>query len=168
VPPVLETDPRKIASLAEEREEENWEFRSFLKGCDDGEIDAAVCRIYARVSGAIDCTNCGNCCREVSPVLGAQDVERLSAGLGFSVAQTTAQYLVPSAEEPGRHQFRERPCPFLKGSTCSVYDHRPSDCRSFPHLDKEGFTERLMGVVANYGVCPIVFNVYEALKQEFR
>ncbi len=27
---------------------------------------------------------------------------------------------------------------------------------------------RLLSVVANYGICPIVFNVYEGLKKELR
>lgn len=32
--------------------------------------------------------------------------------------------------------------------------------------NKEDFVFRLIGVVGNYDVCPIVFNVYEQLKAE--
>ncbi|MBW1737720.1 MAG: hypothetical protein JRJ69_09220 [Deltaproteobacteria bacterium] len=49
---------------------------------------------------------------------------------------------------------------------CSHYELRPEACRSFPHLHKEEFVSRLMGVIQNYAVCPIIFNVYERLKNE--
>ena len=38
--------------------------------------------------------------------------------------------------------------------------------RPFPHLHKEEFIFRLWGVVENCPICPIVFNVYEQLKDE--
>jgi hypothetical protein len=43
---------------------------------------------------------------------------------------------------------------------------RPNDCRLFPHLHKKGFVFRLIQVVENCSICPIVFNVFERLKQE--
>jgi Fe-S-cluster containining protein len=60
-----------------------------------------------------------------------------------------------------------KPCPFLEGNLCSNYDHRPGDCRSFPHLHKHDFIFRLWNVADNCAVCPIVFNVYERLKIVF-
>ncbi len=33
---------------------------------------------------------------------------------------------------------------------------------------KEEFASRLIGVINNYSICPIVFNVYEALKNKYR
>ena len=41
-----------------------------------------------------------------------------------------------------------------------------ADCRSYPHLHKKEIISRLMGVVFNCSVCPIVFNVYEQMKLE--
>jgi hypothetical protein len=34
-------------------------------------------------------------------------------------------------------------------------------------LNKDEFVFRLMGVIGNYEICPIVFNVYEMLKRRF-
>ena len=48
------------------------------------------------------------------------------------------------------------------------YEVRPEDCRSYPHIWKNGFATRLMGVLNNYSICSIVFNVYEQLKSEFK
>ena len=49
----MQTDPRVIAGLARDREEENWRFRSFLKTADpeSGDLDATVHRITREVSG---------------------------------------------------------------------------------------------------------------------
>ena len=52
------------------------------------------------------------------------------------------------------------------GNRCRVYAHRPDTCRSYPHLDKEGFVFHLAQTVSNCAVCPIVFNVMERLKAE--
>ena len=82
----IETDLKKIKQTARKKEAENWEFRSFLKGYDleIKELDSIVHRLYERVYREIDCTVCGNCCREISPVLKLGDIERISRGLGMS------------------------------------------------------------------------------------
>lgn len=40
------------------------------------------------------------------------------------------------------------------------------DCVSYPYLLKKNFTSRLMVVIGDCSVCPIVFNVYKLLKDE--
>ena len=48
----LQTDPKVIATLASEREDDNWLFRSFLKGLnpDIVEVDSVVHAIYEEVA----------------------------------------------------------------------------------------------------------------------
>jgi len=165
----IETDLQKIRGTSQRKNDENWEFRSLLKGYDiDVEaLDAIVHRLFDHVSMEIDCTVCENCCREVSPALDQKDIERLSHGLGTSSGQFKRQFLVKNDKRFSEGLiFNKKPCPFLKGDLCSHYELRPEDCRSFPHLHKEEFVFRLIGVVQNYTVCPIVFNVYEGLKKE--
>ena len=79
----LQTDPMMVAKLAEEREEANWRFRTFLKGTDleVEELDAIVHKHYEDVASQIDCCACGNCCREILPTLDDADVSRLATGL---------------------------------------------------------------------------------------
>ena len=165
----VETDLKKIKETAEKKEDENWEFRSFLKGYDIEveELDSVVHRLYEGVYREIDCTACGNCCREISPVLEQEDIERLSRGLGISPENFRERFLVKDEKDYSEgFIFNKKPCPFLKVNLCSHYELRPEACRSFPHLHKEEFGFRLIGVVKNYDVCPIVFNVYEQLKAE--
>jgi Fe-S-cluster containining protein len=162
----LITDPKELAKLAEERVDANWKFRAFLKGGDLGidELDAIVHRHYEEVSAQIDCCECGNCCRESRPLLQQDDVTTLARGLNISREVLTKRMLI--TDEDGDIVFNKSPCPLLTGNLCSEYEHRPNDCRSFPHLHKDEFVFRLIGVVHNCSVCPIVFNVYERLKDE--
>ena len=77
----VETDISKIKKLSKRKENENWEFRSFLKESDisSEEIDRIVKELYASISLKIDCARCANCCREMHPLLDDEDVEKLSA-----------------------------------------------------------------------------------------
>jgi Fe-S-cluster containining protein len=164
---IVETDLKKIKEVVKKKEDENWQFRSFLKGYDIEveELDSIVHRLFKEVYRQIDCTTCGNCCREISPVLEDEDIERLSRGLGISYGNFKERFLVKDDKNYSEgFIFNKKPCPFLKRNLCSYYELRPEACRSFPHLHKEEFVFRLIGVVENCDVCPIVFNVYEKLK----
>lgn len=164
----METNVQRIKELSEQRHDENWRFRTFLKGCASEQIDRLVQQFYQEVSAHIDCTACANCCREIQPTLEQEDIERLAQGLDISVAQFTRQYLTEDIQDGicEGWTFQQKPCPFLKENRCTHYPSRPEDCRSYPHLHKPNFTSRLWGVVDNYAMCPIVFNVYELLKTE--
>jgi Fe-S-cluster containining protein len=163
----IETDLKRVEALAAKNEDVNWEFRCFLKGSDYSaeEIDAVVHRLFKEVSAKIDCTDCANCCKQISPLLQSKDIGRFIIHLKTSQDAFVDRYLVESDEEDGFH-FKSRPCPFLKDNLCSVYSARPDDCRSYPHLGNEDFVFRLNQACSNCPVCPIVYNVYELLKQE--
>ncbi|MDX9976118.1 MAG: YkgJ family cysteine cluster protein, partial [FCB group bacterium] len=77
----METNLERIKRLSEERDEENWRFRTFLKGRDEDEVDAQVHRLYEEVAAAIDCTACGNCCGVTWPCVSGEDVDRLAKRL---------------------------------------------------------------------------------------
>jgi len=80
----------------------------------------------------------------------------------MSIPQFKKQFL---KKDDGDYIFSRLPCPFLYDNICTQYTCRPNDCRSYPHLHKENFVFRLIGVIENYSICPIVFNVYELLKE---
>ena len=162
----MEANVQKIKELSEARHDENWRFRTFLKGCSDEDIDTLVHQFYQEVCSNIDCTTCANCCKEIQPTLDQEDITQFARGLGMSVARFTEQYLMEDIQDGivEGWTFREKPCPFLKENRCTNYLSRPQACRSYPHLQKPDFTSRLWGVIDNCVICPIVFNVYELLK----
>ena len=160
----IETDLVVIASNAEPHWSDNWNFRSYLKqNIDSVEIDRVALKITAEVSAKIDCTTCGNCCREVYPFMTAEDIDLLAEGTGKPRSEILAQTKI----EDDLRVFCQAPCPMLKQNKCSVYRHRPVDCREYPHLDKSDFISRSIGHIQNYGTCPIVYNVLGQMKDCF-
>ena len=163
----MKPDIEQIRELASEREEENWAFRERLKGSDTPfeEIDREARALYRRYSSEIDCTECGNCCKEMTPVLKGADIRRISGSLGLSVREVRERYL--RYDEDGDITFHAKPCPFLSDNICTIYESRPDCCRSFPHLHEDGFLYRMDQALKNCPVCPIVFHVCEDLKEKF-
>ena len=94
------------------------------------------------------------------------DYEWADSFVLLDTAVLKGDHLVAHEEKPGKFNFNAQPCPFLVDDLCTNYDARPQVCRSFPHLHKKDFRSRLYGVIFNYELCPIVYNVYEQLKEE--
>jgi Fe-S-cluster containining protein len=165
----LVTDLERIKQLGRRREHENFDFRTFLKSHDmsDADLDALVHRINDEVTALIDCTECANCCVALRPALSDKDISEFAAGLNQPEADFRDNYIRLNSSEADSYEFNALPCPFLQDNLCTNYDHRPQDCRSFPHLHKERFRSRLFMVIDTYEICPIPFNVYERLKIEF-
>jgi Fe-S-cluster containining protein len=163
----MELNLKAIARLAREREQENFEFRTFLKTCmvPEAKIDAIVKALYREVSSLVDCTRCANCCTEISPTLSGKECAKIATALGQDVGAFKEEY-VRFDDEDGCYILKDRPCRFLNGTVCSIYKSRPNACREYPFIQKRNFTSRLYGVIENYEYCPIVFNVYERLKTE--
>jgi uncharacterized protein len=159
----------QIRALAQEKADENWRFREFLKGqCDlePGELDRRVFETTRRVWAGIDCTACANCCRQVKPSFSEDEVMRLARRFGMKRRQFIERYLERTevnSENPW--QTRTKPCPFLKDNRCSVYEDRPADCSGYPYLYKPGFVFRTMAMIERISTCPIVYEVIEDLKK---
>ncbi len=160
----LETNLATIGKLAVEHWADNWNFRAFLQQeVDAVALDKIVHDLNRSVSASIDCTTCGNCCREKQPLLEESDIDRLVSGVGLSAERLKEGM----REEDGAFVFCAEPCPLLKENKCTVYAHRPDDCREFPHLHKVDFLSRSIAAIEDYSCCPIVFNVLGQLKNHF-
>jgi uncharacterized protein len=154
--PKIEIDLSKIQQLSHERDDENREFRSWLKQFAPDNIDDIVKTLSQKYFALIDCTQCANCCRSLQLELKRSELHAIAKTLGLSIAAFEKKSMSDGMVNP--------PCPMLNGNLCSIYEKRPEVCRSFPHLEKPGFTTRLMGVIENLSICPIAFNTFEELK----
>jgi uncharacterized protein len=154
--------------MATARADENYDFRDYLKHrtrLSSKELDQVVCEISARVWKNTDCTECGNCCRETVPAFTSKDVERLAGRLGMSRSQFESEYLKPAdSAADSLPLMRQSPCPFLEGNRCSVYEHRPDNCRDYPYLDRPHFISRTLSIIGRLSECPAAFQVWEELK----
>lgn len=154
--PKLEIDLSKIQQLSQEHEDENWEFRSWLKQYAPNGIDDLVKALSQKYFALVDCTQCANCCRSLQLEFKGAELHTIANTLGHSLEQFEKKYMSEGMLNP--------PCPMLKGNLCSIYENRPEVCRSFPHLEKPRFTSRLFAVIDNLSTCPIAFNAFEELK----
>lgn len=164
----LTTDLETIARQTQLKERTNLAFRSFIKGeldWSDRKLDALVHEILRSVTSELDCTQCGHCCRAMMPSLQPGDVDRLARRLGADRQEFEDRYVM--SDEFGEKALADTPCPFHDGMKCTVYEDRPCDCRDYPHLHNKDFSTRLLSVLENAEICPIVFNVLEQLKERF-
>ena len=155
-------DLNEIHRKAVQNEKENLRFRAFLKGQSQIRMDRLVHELYKFYGNEIDCTRCGNCCTKLRPIMMESDIDVLTRELNLTRENFRNKYIM--IDEEGDMMFKHLPCKFLHGRECSIYEFRPHDCRSYPHLHKTEFTSRLYGVLENYAICPIVFNVIEEMK----
>jgi len=117
----MKTDLKEIGRIAKLKENENWKFRSFLKGfhIEIEELDSIVHELFDHVSSEIDCTKCANCCKKMSPLLKENDIKKLSESIGMSIVEFKKQFLKKTDE--GDCTFCGLPCPFLENNICTQY-----------------------------------------------
>lgn len=166
----MKFDFSDLEKLAAKKEDENWRFRSFLKfhdGMTDEELDSLVFKTADEIGFAVDCTQCGRCCEKLKPICSEEDQQRLATELSIAIEQLREQYLEydKSDDEPG-WRIKNSPCPFLRDKECTVYEHRPDNCRQYPYLHKPDFSYRTWAMIERTFTCPIVFQVMEELKEE--
>ncbi len=165
----MKADHTNVAKLAAAKEAENWDFRAFLKAIhlSSEQLDEIVFSITKRVWAKIDCTKCGNCCMELRPAMTREEMQRLALRLGIDEADFVARYLIENDKDNAGEcpwRVRGKPCPFLEGKKCSVYDDRPEQCRGYPYLYEPDFVLRTLGMLERTFTCPIVYQVMEELK----
>jgi Fe-S-cluster containining protein len=160
----LITDLVKIKQIAEEKEVENDHFQSFLKLQNEQKIDSLTQDLNELITPKIDCTKCGNCCKSLMIHITSEETVELADQLNLTQDQLKDQFIEQS--EQGQMILNTIPCHFLKNTSCSIYEHRFTECREFPHLHKPHFIRRLFSTMRYYEICPIIFNVVEQLKIE--
>jgi uncharacterized protein len=161
----LELNIEKIALIGEQKEEENYDFRIFLKGQDFKRIDRIVHRLDKEIRSRIDCEKCGNCCKSLRPSVTESEIDTLSRIDNITQHDFVTKFVEIDNLE-GTKYLKDTPCKYLEDKICSIYINKPEDCRSYPHTQKSEFISRTLGMIDNYGICPIVFNLFEQLKEE--
>jgi Fe-S-cluster containining protein len=150
---------QRIKVLSEGNEIENYDFRAWLKNYTPDDIDDVVKVLSQKYFALIDCKECGNCCRVLELEFTEPELYTIARSMEQSIDEFKKRFVVEGIMKP---------CPALKGNLCSIYEDRPDSCRTYPHLEKPGFTRRLLGVLDSISVCPIAFNAFEELKVQVK
>lgn len=97
------------------------------------------------------------CCRNVDMILYPYDIIRLKCALGIDSEQCMRMYTVV---EKGDNPYfptvklklnpdEQKSCPFLKDSGCTVYNDRPTSCRTYP-LERAVDRSSTIGIADEY------------------
>ena len=170
---------KNVKAMATRRHDENHVLRRYLKEQDrlsENELDQLVSDTACRVWAGFDCTTCANCCKELGRSVTGQEVHRLAVALGLSEEDFRSRYLEGQVgpeeddeefvQKRTRWRMRGKPCPFLKDNKCVVYEARPEQCRKYPYLHEPAFSYRTLGMIERTFTCPVVYLVFEQLKEE--
>ncbi len=156
-----------IAQEAIDKDDENYNFRIFLKQKDPKMVDRKMQPIGKYFTEKIDCTACGNCCKNIMISVDEGEVKKIANALQEDFSSCKNKYFEHSNDSDAI-LINAIPCHFLKENKCTVYENRPSACASFPHVHLPNFTSRLFSMLDGYGICPIIYHSMEALKKELK
>lgn len=158
----LVTDLEQIKILAQ-RHHDDFEVLGYMlelhEETPDEVIDAWVDGIAAPIVEAVDCTQCANCCRSLDVYVTSDDAQRLANGIDIPLEHIMTHIDHASARKVGEWgTFKTKPCGFLKGQLCNVYDHRPDTCRTYPMFTPD-FRWTIDDTIEGASICPIIYNV---------
>ena len=161
--------PRKVRFQARKKENENLAFRMYLKGNAEAEkLDEQFRNLHRELFDGYDCRRCRNCCKMYRGTIPEEDVERDAEYLGLTREQFIGKYLVEGGND-GSYPTKSMPCDFLeKDGECILGECRPDTCRKFPYTDQPERLGSLYGVLEVIGVCPVAYEIWERLKEEYR
>lgn len=127
-------------------------------------LDKLFHDLHASEFKKIECLECANCCKTLSPSVFDSDVRRMAAFMKMKASEFIARYLIPDADDD--YILNTTPCPFLgKDNRCALYQVRPKACREYPHTDRKRMVQILDLTARNTKVCPAVFNIVKKINK---
>ena len=161
--------PDKVREEAKRKENENFKFRSYLKGhADEDELDRQFLQLHKELFRNYDCSKFRNCCKMYKASIPAEDIDRNAQYLGITSGQFIASYL--EKDEYGlNYQTKHKPCDFLQeDGNCKLGDCKPDSCKKYPYTDQPERLSSLLSVLDVIEICPVAFEIFERLKKEYR
>lgn len=156
-------DLEQLKQQAKNKESENKIFFSRLRKKKPKQLDLSTQELHQEVFQEIDCLECANCCKSISPIIINKDIERLAKHMRMKPSEFIDQYLI--LDKDNDYVYTQTPCPFLMPDNyCMVYESRPRACREYPHTDRKKFYQILSLTLKNTHYCPAVYEVVERLK----
>jgi Fe-S-cluster containining protein len=117
----------------------------------------------AAVWHEVNCMECANCCKKMTPTYSKADIDRISTHLGMTRREFRDKWL--RKDESGDWMNKTQPCQFLEDNKCSIYEVRPKDCAEFPHHNKKPFDAYNETFKNNLPYCPATLSLVDKLKK---
>ncbi|MFL5741247.1 MAG: YkgJ family cysteine cluster protein [Flavisolibacter sp.] len=127
------------------------------------DLEAFANKAETEVWQEVNCLECSNCCRTMTPTYTFKDLQKISKHLNMTISQLKAKWLYKNRE--GEWMNVSTPCQFLdrKTNLCTIYEVRPADCAEFPHLNKRKITDYIHIHKQNVHHCPATFKWVQKL-----
>ena len=140
---------------------------AFLDKLDDlvpEDMPKLVAKADAEMWKEVNCMECANCCKTMTPTFTKADVKRIAAHLEMKPKEFMDKWLVKE-EDTGDWINTTQPCQFLKDNMCTIYEVRPADCAEFPHHNKKPFDLYNDTFKNNVIHCPATLILVDKLKK---
>lgn len=162
-------DPELLGEAAKKKENENFRFRAFLKRYgNEKKLDLQFLELHKELFAVYDCSKCRNCCKMYRGCIPEEDLDRDARHLGITREQFI-DFFLEKDELGSDYQTRHIPCDFLQADgDCRLGECRPDSCKKYPYTDQPERLWNLLTMVEAAGVCPVVYEIFERLKQEYR
>lgn len=150
-------------------------YKKFLRKFDETyvpEIAAFAAKAEKKAWDKVDCLDCGNCCKKMTPTFIDSDIKRISKHLGMTEAAFKKKWIKREDPEPdgtpGDLVNKTQPCQFLdlKDNKCSIYEVRPKDCSDFPHFHGKEFDGHNDTYIQNLKFCPATYAFVKSIKKQ--
>src|SRR3972149_5518260 len=79
---------------AKRQDDRNFAFLRSLKMQSERTVDQAAQQLHEEAFSIIDCTQCANCCKTVSPQFIKEHIRRIAKHLGMEASEFEKQFLV--------------------------------------------------------------------------
>lgn len=158
--------PEELKDKSSDRKKANKKLFRKIRKINPSDLDRVIKNLHHEVFDRINCLECANCCKSISPFLIDKDIQRIAKYLKLKPSEFVSRYL--KEDEEGDFVFNNTPCSFLMSDNyCSIYEVRPRACREYPHTDRKRFIQILDLTLKNISVCPAVFEIVEELHENY-
>lgn len=113
----------------------------------------------------VQCLDCANCCKKMTPTYTKKDINRIAGHFGQTYQEFYDKWLKVDANKDIVN--KTQPCQFLGlDHKCSIYEIRPVDCAQFPHFVRKDVKYQAEQKVytANMEYCPATLAFVEKLE----
>lgn len=139
-------------------------FLTFLDHNPSRGLDKIKLEADRMVWQEVNCLDCANCCKTMSPTYSKKDISRISKFLEMDEKTFRDKWLYK--DKTGDWMNKKQPCQFLdlKTNKCGIYEVRPADCAGFPHHSKKKMTDYTHVYKQNIEFCPATYKWVEKLQ----
>ncbi len=151
----------EIKEISEEKLEENYRFRTYLKmHADEKILDEQFKELHNKYFKNFDCSKCRNCCKVLGVSMNEYELNSICKHYYLDDYKLKNEVL---KENYGK--YIAKPCPFLnKDNSCQIEECLPESCLDYPYTNKDERLFSLLAIVNNSKVCPVVYKILEDLK----